>query len=407
MILAAGTTEIAPLFVELGLIFGVLALSARLALRLGLSPIPFFLLTGLIFGEQGIMPVQYTFTFIQIVAEIGVILLLFMLGLQYNGDELKSSLRSGVYPGFVNIVLNFAPGVICGLMLGWDFPVALLLGGVTYASSSGIISKLLNDLGWLGNRETPVLLSLLVFEDLVMAVYLPLMTVLLVGAGLVTGLLSLASALLTIFIIASVSIRYGDRITRIIATHSNEIILLTVVAITLLVGGMAQEMDVSAAVGAFLFGIALSGTVREQVQVVITPLKDLFAAVFFVFFGLQINPMELPPVLMIALALGVVSGITKLITGIWASRRQGISSRGQARAGVMLMIRGEFSIVIAGLAATAGVNEPQLAPLTAAYVLLMAIIGPIIIRFLTPIMNVLQRKKRTEQPVSVPVPVRE
>lgn len=406
-ILAAGSADLAPLFIELGLIFAVLAIAARLASAVGISPIPLFLLTGLVFGGDGLYPVHLSEPFIETGAEIGVILLLFMLGLEYSADELSENLRASFGAGVIDLVLNFLPGFVLGLLLGWELVAALLLGGVTYISSSGIISKLLSDLGWLGNRETPVILSMLVFEDLVMAVYLPLMTVLLVGAGLASGLISLGVALVTVIVIALVAFRFGGRISGFVSDRSNEIVLLTVLGLTLLVGGIAQRLEVSAAVGAFLVGIALNDTVSERVHEIISPLKDLFAAVFFVFFGLQITPSELPPVLLLALALGVVSGLTKLATGIIAARQQGIGRRGQVRAGTMLMIRGEFSIVIAGLATTAGLNEPTLAPLTAAYVLLMAIVGPLLIRLLNPIFDFFKNRAKNRRNIAAPVEVRE
>jgi CPA2 family monovalent cation:H+ antiporter-2 len=152
-----------------------------------------------------------------------------------------------------------------------------------------------------------------------------------------------------------------------------------VLGLTLLVAGLAQHVNISAAVGAFLVGIALSGSVQERAARLIEPLRDLFAAMFFLFFGLQIDPSKLVDALPVALALVVVTGATKVVTGGWAARRNGIARRGQIRAGTVLVARGEFSIVIAGLAASAGA-APKLASLAAAYVLVTATVGPIITR---------------------------
>ncbi|MCA9913833.1 MAG: cation:proton antiporter, partial [Anaerolineae bacterium] len=316
------------------------------------------------------------------------------LGLEYTGEELSRSLRTSFRSGVLDLVLNFLPGFLFGLLLGWEMTIALLLGGITYISSSGIISKLLSDTGWLGNRETPAILSILVFEDLVMAIYLPLMSVLLLGGDLASGLSSLGIALVTVVIIAGIALRFGGQVSRFINSHSNEIVLLSVLGVVLLVGGIAQRFEVSAAVGAFLMGIALSQELSEKVHEIIVPLKDLFAAVFFVFFGLQIMPSALPQVLLPALALGIITAITKFITGMYAARRLGVFTRGQVRAGTILTIRGEFSIVIAGLAAATQVDAPGLAPLAAAYVLLMAVMGPILLRFLDPILNAILRREK-------------
>jgi CPA2 family monovalent cation:H+ antiporter-2 len=350
-----------------------------------------YLLGGLAFGAGGILPVTFSEEFIEIGAEIGVILLLFMLGLEYTGEELRTNLQAGLPAGLVDLALNFTPGLIAGLLLGWGWLAALLLGGVTYISSSGVIAKLLNDLNRLGNRETPVILAVLVLEDLTMAVFLPLLGVLLVGNGFIAGLLSLVAAVATVVVVLVLAMRYGEVMSRIIANHSDEVVLLTTFGLVLLVAGVAQQLQVSAAVGAFLMGIALSGEVAEQARTLLTPLRDLFAATFFLFFGLQIDPTGIPPVLLLAAGLGLVTALTKVATGWWAARRIGVATRGRFRAGFALVARGEFSIVIAGLGVSANL-EPQLGPLAAAYVLFLAILGPVLARFGDPVVIALQRR---------------
>jgi hypothetical protein len=147
------------------------------------------------------------------------------------------------------------------------------------------------------------------------------------------------------------------------------------------VAGIAQRLQVSAAVGAFLVGVALSGPIVKRAHHLIGPLRDLFAALFFLFFGLQIDPASLPQVLWQAVALGVVTGLTKIFTGWWAARRAGGDTLAGLRAGGALVARGEFSIVIANLGVSAGL-EPQLGPLAAAYVLFLAVVGPVIARLM-------------------------
>lgn len=385
MSILAANPNIAPFFIELGLIVFLVAVAGRLAIRFGLSPIPFYLIVGLLFSSEGFLPHYFSADFVELGSEIGVILLLFMLGLEYTSDELKAVLRTGIPAGAFDLVMNMTPGFLFGLFLGWDWVAALLLGGVTYISSSGIISKLLGDLGWMGNRETPTILSILVMEDLVMAAYLPLMAVLLIGSDWASGAISLGTAGITVVALLAIALTQGERISKIIETNSNEIVLLTVLGLILLTAGISQQLQVSAAVGAFLVGIALSDPITEKTHHLIEPLKDLFGAIFFVFFGLQITPSSLLPVMGVALALVLITGTTKYITGMWAARRAGIGIGGQNRTAAMLTIRGEFSIVIAGLAASSTLDEPMLAPLSAAYVLIMALFGPIFTRFIAPI----------------------
>ncbi len=259
----------------------------------------------------------------------------------------------------------------------------LLLGGVTYISSSGIIARVLEELKRLNNPETPTILSILVMEDLAMAVFLPLVTVLLIGQGLLAGMASVGIALAMVGFVLLLALRYGAFMSRVIAHQSDEVILLSTLGLMLIVAGIANRLQVSAAVGAFLIGIALSGPLVQQTKRVLSPLRDLFAAFFFLFFGLEIDPSSLLPVLGTAALLGVVTALTKIVTGWWAARRAGIDMRGGLRAGGALVARGEFSIVIASLGVNAGL-EPQLGPLAAAYVLLLAVAGPILVRLTGP-----------------------
>lgn len=376
--LAAAGGDTAGVFLELGAVVLVLALIARLAVATGFSPIPGYLLAGLAFGA--LSPSELTADFIDVGAQIGVVLLLFTLGLEYTGDELVGNLRTSLPAGAVDLVLSGVPGFAAGLVLGWSFEASLLLAGVTYITSSGIVAKVLADLGRLGNRETPVVLSILVIEDLVMAFYLPLIAVLLAGAGVLTGLGSIALAIGAALGTLVLAVRYGPRLSRAVGHESNEVLLLTVIGAVLIVAGAAEAIKVSAAVGAFLVGIALSDQVAHRSTELVMPLRDLFAGVFFVFFGLQIDAGALPGVVGIAVVLAVVTAATKVWTGWWAATRAGIGIPGRVRAGTALVARGEFSIVIAGIAVAEGV-EPDLGPLAAAYVLILAVTGPLLARF--------------------------
>jgi len=380
-----GVKDISLVFIELGIAIIGLAILTRLANRLGFSAIPLYLLAGLAFGNGGILPLQFSEEFVHIGAEIGVILLLFMLGLEYTGEELIANLKAGFPAGIIDFVLNFPPGLIAGLLLGWSPLAALLLGGITYISSSGVIAKILAELGRLNNRETPTIISILVFEDLAMAIYLPLVAVLLIGQGISQAIVSVLVALVAVGVVLFIAVRYGKKFSSFIAHQSDEIILLTTFGLVLLIAGLAQRLQVSAAIGAFLIGIALSEPIVERTHNLLAPLRDLFAAIFFLFFGLQIDPASLPPVLLLAVLLGLITALTKILTGWWAARRTKANALEAMRTGAALVARGEFSVVIAGLGVSAGL-EPQLGALSAAYVLLLAIIGPILTRGIEPLM---------------------
>lgn len=373
----------ALLLVELGAVVLGLGVLARAASRLSISPIPLYLLAGLALGEGGIVPLVTSEEFIEVGAELGVIFLLLMLGLEYSAGELVDGLRSVAPAGLVDFGLNFTPGVIVGFVLGWGIVPALFLGGVTYISSTGVIAKLLTDLGWAGNRETPVVLSILVFEDLAMAVLLPTLAALALGGSTTGALVSIGIAISVMVAAIALAYRQGDRLGNLILHRSDEVSLLTVFGLTLVVAGLAEGINISAAVGAFLVGISLAGEAVDRAGSLLTPLRDLFAAVFFVFFGLSTDPGDISGVLLVALALGVLTAGTKLLSGWWAARRHGVGSAGRRRTGLLLVARGEFSIIIAGLAAgVAGAEE--LPALAAAYVLLMAVLGPILTKIADP-----------------------
>lgn len=380
--------DTATIFLELGAVLFTLGVLGHFANRIGISPIPLYLLGGLAFGEGGLLPLGGSEEFIEIGAEIGVILLLLTLGLEYTASELIHGLRRQASAGAIDLALNALPGVAAALLLGWSPLAAVVMGGVTAISSSGIIAKVLGDLGRLGNRETPVVLSVLVLEDLAMAVYLPVLTALLAQNTLARGALTVAVALAALVAVLVIALKHSDKVTLLVfspdSVRNDEVLLLRALGLTLLVAGVAQQVQVSAAVGAFLVGIALSGPVAEGAREVLTPLRDLFAAVFFVFFGLQTDPGKIPPVLLAASLLAVAGILTKTLTGWWAARRAGIATMGRFRAGAALVARGEFSVVIAGLAIADGVN-PQLGPLAACYVLLMAVLGPLAARFVEPV----------------------
>lgn len=372
-------SDTAQLLVEIGAIVLALAVLARIAGRIGISPIPLYLLGGLAFGQGGLVPLVTSEEFIDAGAQIGVVLLLFMLGLEYTGDDLVKSLRTSALDGIVDFLANFAPGYLAGLILGFGPVGSLFLGGVTYISSSGVVAKLLHDLGWTGNRETPIILSILVFEDLAMAVILPILGAVALGGTLAGILGSVAAALTVVALILTLASRHGDRLSRTAFSGSDEVNLLTVLGVTLIVAGIAEHLHVSAAVGAFLVGIGVSGDAADRARHLLSPLRDLFAGVFFVFFGLSINPGTLPSAALVVVILALVTGATKAATGWWAAGRAGIGERGRRRSATALIARGEFSIVIAGLGVAAGVGG-QLARIAAGYVLVMATVGPVLAR---------------------------
>ena len=366
------------LLLELGVILTVLTVLGAAARRYGLSPVPLYLLAGLALGEGGIAPVPAAGPFVTTGASIGVVLLLLTLGLEFSVAEFATSLRRHLPSAAVDAVLNATPGALAGWLLGLNGVGILALAGVTYISSSGIIARLLNDLRRLGNRETPAVLSVLVLEDFAMAAYLPLLAVLAEGGSWPHALLGMGVAVAALGGAFVASYRWGHHVGRLVAHPDSEQLLLRILGLTLIVAALAELIHASAAVGAFLVGLTLTGETADRARKVLSPLRDLFAAIFFLAIGLSVDPHELLPMLPAALLLAIVTAATKVATGVFAARREGVARRGQLRAGTALIARGEFSLVIIGLV---GVSIEAVATVATPYVFILAIVGPLLTRF--------------------------
>jgi len=368
----------AALLLELGAILTVLTILGTLARRFALSPIPLYLLAGLALGKGGIAPVPAAGEFVSTGATIGVVLLLLTLGLEFSIGEFAASMRRHLPSAGVDLVLNATPGAVAGWLLGLDFVGILAMAGITFISSSGVIARLLNDLRRLGNRETPAVLSILVLEDFAMAAYLPLLAVLALGGTWWEALLWMGAAMIALAAVFAASYRWGHHLGRLISHPDDEQLLLRILGLTLRVAAAAEHLHASAAVGAFLVGLTLTGETAERARAVLTPLRDLFAAVFFLAIGLSVAPGDLVPMLPAAVMLAAVTAVTKVITGVYAARRDGVGRPGQLRAGTALVARGEFSLVIIGLT---GTTVTAIGTLATPYVFVLAIVGPLLARF--------------------------
>jgi CPA2 family monovalent cation:H+ antiporter-2 len=393
--------EITLVLIEVGALLLIMSLASRFANRLGQSPIPFYMTIGLLFGVGGFLSLEASMPFLKTGSEIGVVLLLLMLGLEFSPRELVGTLKSSASVGVWDALLNAVPGAAFGLIMGWGPLGALVMAGVTWVSSSGVISKVLTDLGRVGNRETPTVLAVLVIEDLAMAFYLPILSAFVIGASIVQGAITVAVAVGSVFVVLLVALRFGKRISRFFSSTHIESLVIGVLGLAMLVAGLAAMVQVSSAVGAFLVGIAISGEVAKMAQKYLRPVRDLFAAFFFLVFGLTTDSTAIPGALLPAAILAVVTIGTKILTGYLGARRAGIGRAGRWRAGFALTPRGEFSIIIAGLAVAAGL-EPAIAPIAATYMLITVVVGPLLSR----VSDTQAFKKRFRssitQPVSLP-----
>lgn len=381
MIHAAGVdTATSVALAEIGGMLLALGIFAYVAVRLKISVVPIYLAIGLALGNGGIAPLDFSEDFLAIGAQLGAILLLLMLGLEHSGPKLVEGFLERKSTGIIDLAVNGIPGVIAGFLLGWGPIGALALGGITYVSSSGIAVQMMKEFGWNRSEISRRVTTVLVIEDLALAPYLPLLATLAAGLGVLAGVISVAVALVVTAIALWISFKGKNAFSRILNTNSQGALLLTVFGATLMAAGFSEMVGFSSAVAAFLVGLILTGEVAEAVRLRLSPLRDLFAAIFFVFFGLGVDPADIPAVLPLAFALAVFGIAGKMFVG-WYIARGMSDPRAWMRAGAFLVPRGEFSILIAALAAST-LFGPFLQALTMAYVFITALAASLILRFL-------------------------
>ena len=382
-ILAAvqGSTTTILTLIEIGAMLLTLGVTAFIAHRIKLSVVPFYLLIGLFLGKGGFFPLELSEDFLNTGAQLGAIALLLMLGLEYSGKELMGAFLERRSVGPIDILANFVPGAIIGLLLGWGVLGALVLGGITFVSSSGIAAQLIKDTGWRQSELAKRVTSVLVFEDIMLAPYLPLLTAVVLNLGVLAGVVSISIALTITGVVLLIATREQNALARVMKVNSQGGLLLTVFGSALLAAGIAESVGFSSAVAAFLVGLLLTGEVASAARIRLSPLRDLFAAIFFVFFGLAIDPSEVWAALPLGILLAVLGAAGKLATG-WATTRGMNDQLAWLRAAAFLTPRGEFSLVIAGIASAAWFAD-NLAAITLSYVLVTTLFSSVALKLLS------------------------
>jgi len=341
---------------EVGVMFAAIAAVGVLAGRLNLSPIPFYILAGIalnefVLGATG-LPAVSNGEFVQIGAELGIVFLLFFLGLEFNLDRLLADRRRIGAAGVIDLVVNFGVGLAVGWVLFGSPLPALLVAGVVYVSSSAIITKSLLDLGWIANPESSPLLGVLVFEDLVVAVYLAVVTALVVGGGDVGAAARAIGVAFGFILLLLALVALGTALfERLLDTPSSEYFILRAVGVTVLLAGAALAAGVSEAVAAFFVGMAFSSTEYvHDLETALASIRDVFAAVFFFWIGLVTDPFVVVDAAGVILVLVVLTAPTKLLSGFYGGRTYALDDRRSLRVGLAMITRGEFSLIIAAVA---------------------------------------------------------
>jgi CPA2 family monovalent cation:H+ antiporter-2 len=358
----------------------IAGLFARFGRRLGLPTIPFFIVAGIAFGPHtpGVALVEQPDE-LYLLAVIGLVMLLFHLGIEFSLDDLLAGGRRLLWAGGSYIGLNFGAGIALGFLLGWGTPEAFVIAGMIGTSSTAIVTKLLRDLNRLANRETGMILGIIVVEDVFLAFYLALLHPIIggqEGAGEIAASIGVAFAfLIGLFALA----RWGGRVVqRVVSTGDRELTTILAAGFGIFVAGFAHFAGASDAVGALLAGMVIAGTsLAHRIEAVIVPLRDTFAAIFFFWFGLTIAPSDIGAVAVPVAIAVVVSLLFNIMAGIVASRIYGYGRLAAANAATMLVSRGEFELILASLAVAAGLDS-RVAAFAALYVLVLAILSPLL-----------------------------
>lgn len=376
--------------VQTGMMLLLVAVAGSLADRYGQSVIPAYLAAGVILGPYPpteLFGVPTTFVpsdaAITVFQEIGLVLLLFFLGLHIDLADVFADARQVLSAGAIDLGINATLGALVGIVFGYDLVSTLVIAGVVYISSSAIVTKSLLDVGWVANPESDPVLGTLVVEDLVIAVYLTLLSALVIGGGDLGAVgLSLAKGFGFLSLVAIVG-WYGTRhVERAIDTDHDELLLLRVLAVTILVAGLAVQFNISEAVAALFVGAAVAQTdLKDRVERIMSPTRDLFAAIFFVAVGLHADIRAVQDALPLLTAAIVVSVVGKLVSGYLSGRVYGLNDRRSTRVGVALVTRGEFSLVLASLAMSSDAVADGIAEFAIAYTLVMALLGTTLTRY--------------------------
>ncbi len=365
-----------------------LVAASVLAGWLRLSAIPIFIIAGILLGPSpGFPTIIEPSEGIDLLARLGIVLLLFFLGLEFSLDRLTAARRMVVVGGVIDLVLNAGLGLGVGIILLGATPEAVLLAGLIYISSSGIVTRALFDLRRLGDDETDLVLGVLVFEDLAIAVFLGVAAALATGESVGGPEIVATAAIALAFVVAFLIVgRWAHHAIDAIGPRlDREQLLLGALAIALGGAALAEAAGLSEAVGALLAGILLSGSeVRNQIEQQLLGLRDFAAAIFFFAFGLEVDLGEAPDVANWLLLAVPVAVAAKVVGGYLAGRSTGFTSRESVNVGAALVARGEFTIILAAVAASGAALDPEfrelVGPFAGLFVLATAVAGVVLMR---------------------------
>ena len=373
---------------EVGLALSLIATAAIVSAKLRFSVVPFLILAGMAVGPHApkIGPFDFRFIesapLIEFMGRVGVLFLLFYLGLEFSVSRLIKSGRSIVVGGSIYIAVNFALGLGYAALLGWPLKEVLVAAGITTISSSAIVAKVLFDLRRTVNPETEMILGIIMFEDVFLAVYLSIVSGIVLSGATSIGATLRSAGIALAFILGMILIgRFATPLlNRVFRIPSNEVFLLVLFACLFLLAGLGETIHVAEAIGALLLGLVLAETEHgERMGHLIIPFRDFFGALFFFGFGLTIDPFALGGAVLPVIGAVVVTLFGNILAGMLAGKSAKLDGGPSLNVGLTIVSRGEFSIIMANLAKSGGLL-PVLQPFAALYVLILAVLGPLLTR---------------------------
>ncbi|NMO96814.1 cation:proton antiporter [Paenibacillus lemnae] len=384
---------------EVGLAIALIAAAGLISSKLRFSVIPFYILVGMAVGPHAMQWWHFDFRFIEsaplieFMGRIGVLFLLFYLGLEFSVGRLIKSGRSIAVGGTIYIGINFTLGLLLGFLAGYPTAETLVIAGITTISSSAIVAKVLVDLKRTANAETEMILGIIMFEDVFLAVYISILSgLVLSGSSSIGGvLLSAVIALGFMLVVLIVGRQAVPLLNRLLNIRSNELFSLVIFGALFLLAGFSETIHVAEAIGALLLGLVLAETEHaKRIEHLILPFRDFFGAIFFFSFGLTIDPLALGGAIWLSLIAVIITLIGNYTAGMLAGRSAGLSSKASSNIGLTIVSRGEFSIILANLGKAGGLMT-IIQPFAALYVLILAILGPLLTKESKHVYNFLNR----------------
>lgn len=401
------------LIFEVGLSAALITITGLISSRLRLSVIPFYILIGMAVGPHAphfwIIDLRFieSSELIDFMGRLGILFLLFYLGLEFSVARLLKSGKAIIVGGAFYVALNF----VSGLLLGWivDLPIkeTLVVCGIMTSSSTAIVAKVLIDLKRTANRETEIIMGMIMFDDLFIAIHISLLTglVLIGTASAMSFLFVSLSALAFIVVVLYIGRKMIKYLDIALNVSSSELFLLIVMTLLFLVSGISGKLHAAEAIGALMIGLVLGESRHvKRIERQVLPFKDFFGAVFFFGFGLTIEPSTLGGAVGMTVIAVLLTIVGNIAAGMIAGRLSGSSPRASLNIGFTLVSRGEFSIIMANIGKAGGLM-PTIQSFAVLYVLTLAILGPIltkaskaIYRFGERTFQLLRTKKADETP---------